>query len=162
MATDAAAARAPLATAELLRRCLLALVLLSVGGVAVELAMIRHWKTPVQLVPWVMLAVAATAAVLLASRPSPKVIRTVRVLAVVIALTAIFGVYEHVEENYDAGPLDQRYETTWQTMPAVARWWAAISKTVGPAPPIAPAVLGQAALGLLFATIRHPALGGER
>jgi len=148
-------------TAELLRRCLLALVLLSVGGTAVELAMVRHWKTPVQAVPWVMLVVATGAAVLLASRPSPRTVWTVRVLAVVIAISAAFGVYEHIQENYDAGPLDQRYETTWDTMPAAAKWWAAISKTVGPAPPIAPAVLGQAALGLLFATVRHPALVGR-
>jgi hypothetical protein len=39
-----------------------------------------------------------------------------------------------------------------------ARWWAALSKTVGPAPPIAPGVLAQASLALLLSTIRHPAL----
>ena len=62
------------------------------------------------------------------------------------------------QANYEAGPLDQRYTATWESLPAAARWWAAASMTVGPAPPIAPGVLGQAALALLLSTARHPAL----
>lgn len=142
----------------MLRRCLLALVGLSAAGTAVELAMLRHWNGPLQLLPWVALAVVGIAAGLLARRPSRRMVQTVRVLALAVAVSAAAGVYVHVEENYQSGPLDQRYTSTWDTMPAAARWWAAVSKTVGPAPPVAPGVLAQAALGLLFATVRHPAL----
>jgi hypothetical protein len=148
----------PAGAAGVLRRCLLALVGLSAAGTAVELAMLRHWNGPWQLLPWIALAVVAIAAGLLAGRPSRRVVYTVRALAFAVVVCAAAGVYVHVEENYQSGPLDQRYTSTWDTMPAAARWWAALSKTVGPAPPVAPGVLAQAALGLLFATARHPAL----
>lgn len=147
------------ATATLLRRCLLAVAALAVAGTTVELAMIRHWKSPVQVVAWLALAVLAAAAGLLAFRPSRRVVQTVRVLAAAAALSGALGVAVHVHENYEAGPLDARYERTWATMSQPARWWAAVSRTVGPAPPVAPGVLGQAALALFFATLRHPALG---
>ena len=148
----------PAGAAGVLRRCLLALVGLSAAGTAVELAMLRHWNGSLQLVPWFALAVVGIAAGQLAGRPSRRVVQTVRLLAFAVAVTAAAGVYVHVEENYQSGPLDQRYTTTWDRMPEAARWWAAISKTVGRAPPVAPGVLAQAALGLLFATVRHPAL----
>jgi hypothetical protein len=145
-------------TAALLRRCLLVLVGLSVAGTAVELAMLRHWKSPIQLVAWGALGLVALGAALLVLRPAPGTVRAVRLLAAAVAVGAAVGVATHVHENYEAGPLDYRYTATWAALPAAARWWAAASKTVGPAPPIAPAVLAQAALGLLFATARHPAL----
>jgi hypothetical protein len=148
----------PPGPAGVLRRCLLALVGLSAAGTAAELAMLRHWNGWLQLVPWFALAVVGIAAGLLAGRPTRRVVQTVRVLALAVVVCAAAGVYVHVEENYQAGLLDQRYTTTWDSMPVAARWWAAISKTVGPAPPVAPGVLAQAALGLLFATVRHPAL----
>jgi len=67
----------------------------------------------------------------------------------------------HIDVNYQSGPLDYRYAAIWETMPDPTRWWAALSKTVGPAPPVAPGVLAQASLGLLFATVRHPALAED-
>jgi hypothetical protein len=89
-------------------------------------------------------------------------VRAVRVLALAVAVCAAAGVYAHVAANYEAGPLDQRYTATWDALPLATRWWAALTMTLGPAPPIAPGVLAQAALGLLFATLRHPALGPGR
>ncbi len=43
-------------------------------------------------------------------------------------------------------------------MPEAERWWAAVSKAVGPAPTFAPASLALVALVLVVATQRHPAL----
>ena len=154
-------ARADDRTAALLRRGLLALVALSIAGTALELATVHHWQSPVQLVAWIALAALAVATGLLARQPTRVAVQAARALAVAVLLSAAAGVLTHVHENYEAGPLDQRFEATWGTMSEGARWWAAVSKTVGPAPPLAPAVLGQAALGLLFATLRHPALQRE-
>ncbi|GAA3254760.1 hypothetical protein GCM10020216_090730 [Nonomuraea helvata] len=40
----------------------------------------------------------------------------------------------------------------WEALPAVTRWWYALTKTMGPAPPLAPGMLAQSALMLLLAT----------
>jgi hypothetical protein len=77
---------------------------------------------------------------------------------VLVMIAAAVGVALHVNENYLAGPLDQRYERLWDGMSEAERWWAALSKAVGPVPTFAPAALALVALVLLVATQRHPAL----
>ena len=144
-----------------LRRCFLALAAVSAIGTAVELALSRHWTSTIQLIPWFALAVTAVAFVLVVVRPGRRSLRIVRVLAVAVVLTAGFGVFEHVLANYDAAPLDFRYTDRWATMSATSKWWAAASESVGPSPTLAPGVLAQSAMCLLFATIGHPALGGR-
>jgi len=145
-------------TVDFLRRCFLALAVAATVGTAVELALIRHWTSATQLIPWYALGGLALGAVLLVARPRPVAVRAVRVLAVIVTLTALFGIYEHVLANYNAAPLDFRYESKWAAMSAGSRWWAAISESVGPSPTLAPAVLAQAAVCLLLATLGHPAL----
>lgn len=140
------------------RRYLLVLAALGVLGTAIELAMLRHWTTTVQLVPWFALGAVAVAVAALWLRPSRRTVALARVLAVAVTLAALFGMWEHVRGNYEAGPLDRRYTYTWDTLSPTARWWKAVTKSVGPSPMLAPAVLVQASLCLLFATRRHPAL----
>ena len=148
--------------AERLRRCLLIVAALSVAGTAIELAMLRHWKSAVQLIPWAVLVVLGASIAALAWAPSPRTVAIVRAVAVAVVLTAAFGVVEHIRANYDAGFLDARYATTWATMSKSSRWWAALIKTVGPAPSLAPAVLAQAAFCVWLATVDHPALAKPR
>ena len=143
---------------ELLRRGLILLTVLGVTGTAVELAMQRHWKTAIQLIPWYTLAAVAVGVVLLVARPRRATVWSVRAIVVVVFVSAGFGVYEHVRANYDAGPLDFRYTERWTTMSAPARWWVAATNGVGPSPPLTPAVLAQAALCLGLATLHHPSL----
>ena len=145
-------------TVDLLRRCFLALAVVATAGTAVELALSRHWATAVQLIPWYAVGGLALGAVLLIARPRPFAVRAVRLLAVVVVLSALYGIYQHVLANYHAGPLDFRYESKWAAMSAGSRWWAAISESVGPSPTLAPAVMAQAAVCLLLATLGHPAL----
>ncbi|MDQ3699489.1 MAG: hypothetical protein M3442_01040 [Chloroflexota bacterium] len=151
--------RTSLTTAALLRRCLIALAALSVAGLAGDLAMLRHWQSAVQLIPWFSLGLAAVAIALLLARPSRGTVWVVRTLSLAVALSAALGVFQHVLANYESGPLDFRYTDIWGTMSEPARWWAAMIMTVGPAPPLAAAALANAALLVLIATVRHPALG---
>lgn len=141
-----------------LRRGFVALSALSVVATAVELALIRHWDSTIQLIPWLALAAMAVAVVLVLGRPGRRRVQVVRVLALAVVLTATVGVFEHVKANYDAAPLDFRYTAKWPTMSAGSRWWAAATQSVGPSPTLAPGVLAQAALCLLFATLGHPGL----
>jgi xanthine/uracil permease len=147
----------PADAASLMRAGLLLLATVGVGGLALELAMHRHWQTQTQLIPWFALGVLSLAIALLVIRPSRGSILLARILAGLVVATAIFGVYKHVAGNYDAGPLDLRYYLRWETMSEAERWWKAISKSVGPAPPLAPGALAQSAVLVLLATIRHPA-----
>jgi hypothetical protein len=140
----------------MMRAGLVALALISVGATAFELASERHWNDLDQLIPWAALAVllAAVVAVLV---PSRIALTTSRLLAAVVLAASLYGVLDHTLANYDAGELDGRYSAVWDDLPAAQQWWYAVTKTVGPAPTLAPGVLGQAALLVLLAGIgRRP------
>jgi hypothetical protein len=140
----------------MMRAGLVALALISVGATAFELASERHWNDLDQLIPWAALAVllAAIVAVLV---PSRIALTTSRLLAAVVLAASLYGVLDHTLANYDAGELDGRYSAVWDDLPAAQQWWYAVTKTVGPAPTLAPGVLGQAALLVLLAGIgRRP------
>ncbi|NUW38736.1 hypothetical protein [Nonomuraea rhodomycinica] len=139
-----------------LRHGLLAVAAISVGGAAAELAAERHWQSLEQLVPWATLGVLVLALAVCAFGRSPRGAAVVRTLAVVVLLAALFGVYEHVSVNLASGPLDQRYADTWDTLGPLTQWWYALSKTVGPTPPLAPGMLAQSALLLVLATFASP------
>jgi hypothetical protein len=136
----------------LVRRGLFALTMVGIAATAFELASERHWNGLEQLVPWVAIAllVVATALALL---PGDRGTAAARVLALVVLAAAAYGVLEHVRVNLHAGGLDQRFADTWDSLPLVERLLYAVTKTVGPAPTLAPGVLAQVALLLLIATI---------
>lgn len=141
-----------------LRLGLLGLAAAGIIGTAVELATIRHWDSTEQLIPWVVLAVAAIGVLAVAIRPSRLRVRVVQIVSLGTLAAAAFGVYEHIASNLESGPLDATYGPKWGTMSAMAKWWAAASGGVGPSPTLAPAVLAQISLCLLLATLAHPAL----
>ena len=64
----------------------------------------------------------------------------------------------HVNANYEAGPLDFRYTTTWPQMSDLERWFLAATDTVGPSPTLAPMASAFMSIALLLATLGHPAL----
>jgi hypothetical protein len=139
-------------TAVLVRRGLIAFTVIGILAAAFELATERHWNGLEQLIPWLALAVLAVATALVLI-PLGRGVTAARVLALLVLGASIYGVVDHILVNYNAGALDQRYADTWHTLPLVERWWYATTKTVGPAPTLAPGVLGQSALLLLLATL---------
>jgi hypothetical protein len=84
------------------------------------------------------------------------------VLALLVLGASVYGVIDHILVNYESGALDQRFADTWDTLPALTRWWYAASKQVGPAPTLAPGMLGQTALLLLLATVGTPLRAATR
>lgn len=143
---------------RVLRAGLLALAGVGVAGTAVELATIRHWDSAEQLIPWAVLAVLALAIGLVAVRPTGVRVRAGRLLGLATGLGGAYGVWEHIEANLHAGPLDATYGPRWDAMSPIAQWWAAATGGVGPSPTLAPAILTQIGLTLLLATVAHPAL----
>jgi len=148
-------------TSALLRKGLLGIAGITTAGIAVELAIERHWTQPVQLIAWAAVGALALAITLVAWAPNRARVRLAQLLAVLVVLSSAVGVGEHVYANYDAGSLDQRYASTWDSLSEPARWGLAITKTVGPSPPFAPGALAEAGLAVLLATVRHPALAPD-
>lgn len=149
-------------TPQLLRRGLLGLAALTILGIAIELYSERHWTQPVQLIAWAALALTAMAIILLLGRPSARRVRVAQIVAAIVVMSAAVGVWQHIQANYDAGPLDRQYGQTWDGMSTLSRWWLAARKVVGPSPPLAPGALAQAGLCVLLATVRHPAFNVKR
>ena len=74
--------------AGLLRYGLLALAAVGVLGAAADLAMARHWASPIQFVPWAALGMLAVALALITARPSGPTLWAARGLALLVAATA--------------------------------------------------------------------------
>jgi hypothetical protein len=136
---------------HVLRGSLAALTALGIVGTAFELASLHHWNGATQLVPWFALLVLA-GALLLHVRQRDRV-HLVRGLGLLVLVASVYGVLEHALVNYESGPLDQRFTETWTALSPWLQWWYAITRTVGPAPTLAPGMLGQAAATLMLATI---------
>jgi hypothetical protein len=143
------------AGSRLVRRGLIVLTGIGILATAFELATEHHWNGLEQLIPWAALAVLAVATVLV-TIPRKRGVTVARVLALLVLAASIYGVITHIVVNYDAGALDQRYADTWCSLPLLQRWWYATTKMVGPAPTLAPGVLGQTASLLLLATLNGP------
>ncbi|HEX3245007.1 MAG TPA: hypothetical protein VHX16_06345 [Chloroflexota bacterium] len=149
-------------TVDLLRRGILGLAALSLIATGLELGMEQHWKEAIQLVPWLALVVVLVSIGLVArSRPSRRQVRIAQALAVLVMLSAAYGVYEHVAVNYDSAPLDRRYGDTWDAMSEPSRWWTAVTHQVGPSPPLAPLALAYGAVCVLLATFWHSSTDSE-
>jgi hypothetical protein len=142
---------------EILRRGVIGLVGLGILGTAIELLFLRHWGSAGQTIVWPALALLTAAAGSLAVRPAPRSIRAARVVVLGVAVVALVGIGFHVSENLTAGPLDRDFADIWASMSPLEQWWQAVTGGVGPAPTMAPGVLLQLALGLLLATVHHPA-----
>jgi hypothetical protein len=159
--TPPAPASAGTATADLLRRSLLGLAAVGTVGTAFELALLRHWESGLELIPWIALGILGVAIWLLAIRPVRRRVLVARALSIAVAAIGAIGVLVHVRANYEAAPLDFRSTDSWPTTAEPIRWLLAATDTVGPSPTLAPTAITFIALVLLAATIRHGALTDE-
>ena len=141
-----------------LRRSLVALSVLSTVGTGLELLLLRHWDNGLELIPFASIGVLGIAIAILVWAPNRRGVWAARGIATAAAVSGAIGVFIHVRSNYEAAPLDFRYTDSWATTAEPIRWLLAATDTVGPSPTLAPAALTFAALALVAATLRHPAL----
>jgi hypothetical protein len=142
------------ALVDLYRRLLAWLGVGTALGACAELAMLRHWQSPAQLVPWAVLVVLLLAAAAWLVRRSAATARILQGTAVVAVLGSAFGIYEHLGANLAAGPLSGRYADRWESMPEVSHLWAVVTGSVGAAPLLAPGMVGLAGVLLWLAAFR--------
>ena len=139
-----------------LRRGALIIAAATCLGLFVELTVERHWTQPAQLVAWGAVMAVLVATGLVWRGDNQRHLRVAQVLAVLVVVSAAVGVGQHIAANYDAGELDAEYGEGWSSLSPSERWWLAISKTVGPSPPLAPGALAVPAALVLLAASRPP------
>lgn len=131
-----------------LRRALLALILATGAGACVELALMGHTGSPVQLLPFGLSALGAFLALALWLSPRRATVLALRGGMVALALGGVFGIWEHFEHNYG---FEAEIRPTASTLELVTE------ALFGASPALSPGMfLVMAAMGLAAAW-RHPA-----
>lgn len=82
-----------------LRAGLLLLVVMGVAGTALALAYERHWLSPWQLAPWIVIGIVGVATVALVVRQTALTVRLARAVAVLAIVSAVLGTWQHVDAN---------------------------------------------------------------
>lgn len=140
----------PAETLSRLRRFLLVLSILLLGGTVVELLLVNHTKDFVQLIPFVLCGLGGMTALVVLLRPRRATVITLRASMTLVVCGSIFGIYEHYVNNVAF----QR-----EIKPNVPMSEALVSAIAGANPLLAPGTLAVAAVLALAATYYHPALG---
>lgn len=136
-------------TVGLLRRALLALVLLGAAGLVLELLLIEHFESALQFIPLVLLALVLVNGTVLARWPSVRAIHVFRVVMLLCVVAGAIGVFLHyrgnVEFELERQPLRHGFDLFWEAIR-------------GATPALAPGALSQLGLLGLVYTFRHPVL----
>jgi len=134
---------------ERYRVFLLGLAAVLCGGTVVELWLTEHTQELFQFIPFVLCAAALIAIVSVLLKPSQMTIRALRFVMALLVLGSLFGVYEHLQGNW---------EIVLETKPGLGvaeMFWVAVR---GAAPMLAPGILVLVAVLAVAATYYHPAL----
>ena len=140
-------------TAGTLRGAMALLVVISILSVAVALAYERHWEEFWQLVPWATLVLSGLALVALVVRMSRTTIRIARIVAVLVLVAALLGIWRHFDHNYGTAVMDQDYADRWAEMPVVERVWTVTNGSVGHVPVPAAGALVPVGMTLWMTTL---------
>lgn len=159
--TSATRAGSPPDPARSLRQGVLLLAAAATVGTLVELATLHHWKSTEQLIPWVVLGAALGGILSLLVHPRRGLVVAARWLSLLTLAGTALGVYQHIEGNLEAGPLDRVWGERWDSLSGAARLWHAANGDVGPAPLLASGVLAMIGLLVFLHTLGHPVLGGD-
>ena len=132
-----------------IRRILLALVLLGIGGLVPELLLLGHTESATQIIPLVVLGLGVVSAVVLWMRPTHRSMRIFQAIMVLFVIAGVLGVYFHVRGNVE---FEREQDPSAHGLDLL---WRSLS---GGVPTLAPGAMVQLGLlGLVFA-FRHPVL----
>ena len=113
------------------------------------MALLEHFDSATQWIPLALLVVVIGAAVAVALRPTPPVVRFFQAVMALCVVTGVVGIFLHYRGNAE-------FELERDgSLRGLRLFWEAIR---GATPALAPGALSQLGLlGLVF-TYRHPAL----
>jgi len=132
-----------------LRRFLLGLSILLLGGTVVELSLVKHWGDVVQLIPFGLCGLGSIAALVALLRPGRATVLGLRVCMGLVVCGSVFGIYEHLSNNI---------AFQQEIKPNAATSEVLVKAVAGGNPLLAPGTLAVAAVLALAATYYHPAL----
>ena len=132
-----------------LRRFLLVTSALLFVGALVELWLVGHAETAVQLIPFALCGLGLVCALVALARPVRAAVLALRACMALVVLGSLYGVYEHVVENVAF----QR-----EILPGSTTGELVSAGLGGANPLLAPGILALAAALALAATYYHPAL----
>jgi hypothetical protein len=132
----------------------LRLFLLAVSGVLfagslLELYVIGHWEDVVQFIPFGLCGLGLVAVLAVWVWPHRISLLALRGVMVGVVLGSLFGIYEHISNNF-------AFELEIQPNEAIST--ALMHSLAGANPLLAPGVLALAAVLAIAATYYHPAM----
>jgi len=135
-----------------LRQFLLATAAVMYLGTVVELIALGHFKEPLQWIPFGLCALGLVVTGLAWRSPQRQVLLGVRWIALVITLGSLFGIYEHLENNF----------SFYREIHANATALELLTHTLGGASPLlAPGTLALAAILAVAATYEDRILNAQ-
>lgn len=126
-----------------LRSVLFALAATLFLGTVIELLAVKHYDSRLQLLPFALCGIGFVAVAIAWTKPLPKAVLAIRLLMFLTAVGSLWGVYAHIEGNYDFA----REIRPRESMTAHIR-----SALTGRDPLIAPGILAIGAIVTLAAT----------
>ena len=136
------------ATVVIMRRVLLAILLIGMGGSTIELLLLKHVEEATQLIPLILLAVAFVSVLWHAVRPSVASLMTVQILMVLFVAAGLIGMVLHYQANVE---FQQEMDRSLSGMPL---FWKAMAAKAPP--PLAPGSMSQLGLIGLAYSYRYP------
>lgn len=137
----------------LLRRLLLAVVLIGEVGLLAELVLLEHTESAWQWAPIVLLLLALPITAAARARPARGTLRALQAMGALMLAAGALGVYLHYRGNV---------EFEMESDGALRGWTLFRLALQGATPALAPGALAQLGLTLLLAVYRHPALTAHR
>ena len=136
------------ATLAVLRRILLAILLVGLAGMATELVLLDHDEEATQLIPLVLIALAFVAIAWHAGQRGAASLAAFRITMVLLIAAGLLGVYLHFQANVEF----QREVDP--SMAGRALFWKALAAKTPP--PLAPGSMAQLGLIGLAYSFRYP------
>jgi hypothetical protein len=135
-------------TLVVIRRVLLAILVIGIVGTTTELLLLKHTEEATQLIPIVLLGLGVIALVWHVARPSAASIMTLRLLMVLFVAAGLVGMVLHYEANVE---FQREMDRSLAGMPL---FWKAVAAKAPPA--LAPGSMSQLGLIGLAYSYRYP------
>lgn len=135
-------------TLVIIRRVLLAILLIGMAGTTIELLLLKHVEEATQLIPLVLLGLAFVSVAWHARRPTARSLMTVQIVMVLFVATGLIGMVLHYQANVE---FQLEMDKSLSGMPL---FWKAVAAKAPPA--LAPGSMSQLGLIGLAYSYRHP------
>jgi hypothetical protein len=135
-------------TLVIIRRVLLAILLIGMAGTSVELMLLKHVKEATQIIPLVLLGVAFVIVGWHAARPSVSSVMTLQIVMVLFVAAGLIGMVLHYQAN-----VEFQLEMD-KSLAGVPLFWKVMAAKAPPA--LAPGSMSQLGFIGLAYSYRYP------